>query len=113
MSSPEPGKQLLRLGLRIGDETAAEQEHMNYICRSCGSTKSQAMADARTLGFEKELRNGFYNCCQIAAWADEQWLAWVEAARQDGKPADVITKPLECDDAEAVPIVFRYKHNHN
>jgi hypothetical protein len=71
------------------------------------------MADARTLGFERELQNGFYNCCQIAAWADEQWLAWIEAARQDGKAVDDITKPLEWDDAEAVRIVVRYKHSRN
>jgi hypothetical protein len=87
--------------------------YMSYICRTCGSTKSQAMADARTLGFERELKNGFYNCCQIAAWADEQWLTWLEAARQDGKPAVEITKPLECDHAEAVLTFIRHKHNRN
>ena len=70
------------------------------------------MADARTIGFETDFQNGFYNCCQIAAWADEQWLAWLEAAHQDGKPADDITRPLECDDAEdVVPIVVRYRQS--
>lgn len=86
---------------------------MSHTCRTCGCTESQAMADAKTLGLQRELQNGFYNCCQIAAWADEQWLAWLEAAHQDGKSADDVTRPLECDDAEAVvvPIVVRYKHN--
>jgi hypothetical protein len=56
-----------------------------------------------------ELQNGFYSCCQIAAWADEQWLAWLEAAHQDGKSADDVTRPLESDDAQAV--VVRYTHN--
>ena len=75
---------------------------MSSICRTCGSTESQAMADARMIGFETEFQNGFYNCCQIAAWADEQWLAWLEAAHQDGKPADDITRPLEYDETEAI-----------
>jgi hypothetical protein len=69
---------------------------MSYICRLCGCTKSQAMADAKTLGLQKELQNGLYSCCQTAAWADEQWLAWVEAALEDGKSADDITRLLEC-----------------
>ncbi len=83
---------------------------MSQICRMCGCTKSQAMADARTLGLQSELQNGFYNCCQIAGWADEQWLAWLEAAHQDGRPADDVTRPLEWDDAGAiaVPIVVRH-----
>jgi hypothetical protein len=67
------------------------------------------MADARTLGLQRELQNGFYNCCQITAWADEQWLAWLEAADQDGKSADDVTRPLEWDDAEAVVVpIVRY-----
>jgi hypothetical protein len=37
------------------------------------------------LGLVRELQRGIYTCCQIVAWADEQWLAWAEAARQDGK----------------------------
>ena len=63
---------------------------MTYICRVCGCTEAQAIADARTLGFQRELQSGFYTCCQIATWADEQWLAWLEAADQDGKSADAI-----------------------
>jgi hypothetical protein len=80
----------------------SQEECMRYICRTCGYTASQAIADARTLGFQRELQNGVYTCCQIAAWADEQWLAWLEAAEEDGKSADAVTQPLECDDTEIV-----------
>jgi hypothetical protein len=73
---------------------------MNYLCRSCGSTRFQALADARTIGFQRELQNGVFTCCQIVAWADEQWLAWVEAAQQDGKSVDDVTSPLQCDEGQ-------------
>ena len=68
------------------------------ICRQCGSSPAQAFADAQAVGFEQEFRAGAYTCCQVVTWADEQWLAWAEAACQDGKPADftrieVATKP--------------------
>jgi hypothetical protein len=86
---------------------------MSYTCRTCGGTESQAIADARTLGLQRELQNGLYNCCQIAAWADEQWLAWLEAAEEDGKSADAVTQPLEYDDTEVVaPIALRRTRNH-
>lgn len=68
---------------------------MSYICRNCGCTESQAIADARTLGLDREYQNGFYTCCQVVAWADEQWLAWLEAAIEDGKPVDEAVVPLE------------------
>jgi hypothetical protein len=44
---------------------------MSNVCRTCGSTESQAIADARALGLLKELQNGIYTCCRIVAWADE------------------------------------------
>jgi hypothetical protein len=65
------------------------------ICRRCGCTHAQAAADARTLGFQDEFQHDAYTCCQIVGWADEQWLAWVEAATEDGKQVDDVTKPLE------------------
>jgi hypothetical protein len=68
---------------------------MNHICMTCGSTESQALIDARALGFEEELQNGVYTCCQIVTWADEQWLVWLEAARQDLKSANKVTRPPE------------------
>ena len=80
---------------------------MNDICRSCGSTKSQIIDDARTLGLLKELQRGLYTCCQVVAWADEQWLAWVEAAEEDGKAVDAVTSPLEFPDAETVVVLVR------
>jgi hypothetical protein len=63
--------------------------------------------DARTLGLLKELQRGMYTCCQIVAWADEQWLAWVEAAEEDGKAADDVTRPLEATEEENVVVFVR------
>ena len=65
------------------------------ICRNCGCTASQAAADALVLGFQDEFKAGLYTCCQVVAWADEQWLAWAEAAAEDGKSEEDATKPLE------------------
>lgn len=65
------------------------------ICRQCGCTPAQATADALVLGFQDEYRAGIYNCCQVVAWADEQWIAWTEAAVEDGKSEEEATKPLE------------------
>ena len=85
---------------------------MTYICRLCGCTKSEAIADAGTLSLQREFQNGLYTWCQIAMWADEQWLAWVEAALEDGKSTDDVTRPLECDRTEIVaPIVIRHTRN--
>ena len=66
---------------------------MNNICKLCGRTETEAIADARTLGLEEELQNGVYNCCQIAEWADEQALAWFEAAHADSQCAEYIAPP--------------------
>jgi hypothetical protein len=60
-----------------------DQTRMNNSCDECGCTEAQALADARALGFEEEFRVGVYTCCQIARWANEQWLACVEGALQD------------------------------
>jgi len=54
-------------------------------CRLCGCTEVDSIADAKTLGLEEELQNGVYTCCQIAAWAHEQWLAWFEETKEDAK----------------------------
>ena len=56
------------------------------------------MEDLRTLS----LPSGDYTCCQVAAWADEQWQAWLEAANDDGKQVDDVTRPLERVEKEAV-----------
>lgn len=55
----------------------------------------QASADAAVLGFQAEYQAGLYTCCQVVAWADEQWLSWAEAAAEDGKCEEEATKPLE------------------
>jgi hypothetical protein len=73
---------------------------MNEKCRTCGSTESQIVDDARTLGLLKELQSGIYTCCQIVVWADEQWLAWIQAAEEDGKAVDDVTTPLESAEGE-------------
>jgi hypothetical protein len=83
---------------------------MSDICRTCGATESQTIADARTLGLLKELQNRIYNCCQITAWADEQRRAWVKAAEEDGNSADDATRPLESGEAEAVIVPVRLRH---
>jgi hypothetical protein len=73
-----------------------EQLMINGLCRHCGCNQAQAAADARALGFEEEFASGIYTCCQVVQWADEQWLAWLNAAEQDGKlPEEDVTRPLE------------------
>lgn len=86
-----------------GDET------MTNRCKNCGCTESHVRADARTLGVQQEFESGVYTCCQIADWAQEQWLACVEATQQDARRADEVVKWPEHDDAEAmfVPVRFR------
>ena len=79
------------------------------VCRFCGCTESQARADAMVLGLKNEFESGLYSCCQLAAWADEQWLAWMEAASEDGKPVDRVTKPLEIHEGEPEPVLVRVR----
>ena len=71
------------------------QPIINGLCRHCGCNRAQAAADARALGFEEEFASGIYTCCQVVQWADEQWLAWLNAAEQDDKIAEDVTRPLE------------------
>lgn len=77
---------------------------MSYICRNCGCTEDQAKDDARTLDLQRELREGIYNCCQIVAWADEQWLAWMEAAEQDDTASEDAFNAPEEDEKSVVRI---------
>jgi len=83
------------------------------ICANCGSTRSQATADSRALGLQSEFEGGSYHCCQIVAWADEQWLAWSEAAQADGHSMQEATKPLEisANDPELQPVLVKLKKN--
>jgi len=84
-----------RAGLRSSQEKA-----MSEVCQYCGCQPSQARADAKTLGLQEEFERGIYACCQVVAWADEQWLVWAEAAEEDGSPVEQVTKPLEYADPE-------------
>jgi hypothetical protein len=81
---------------------------MSKFCSVCGYTKSQAVADARTLGLQKELESGVNTCCQIAEWADEQRLAWLEAAQEDSKRLDDLVGWNDVDsDHLLVPVRLR------
>ena len=79
------------------------------LCRNCGCTNAQAAADAFILGFQDELNSGVYSCCQVVTWADEQWVAWSEAAEQDGKSREDVTKPLEVTEVPATVLVRIHK----
>jgi hypothetical protein len=65
------------------------------LCRHCGCKQVDAAADARALDFEEEFASGIYPCCQMVQWADEQWLAWLNASEEDGKRAEDVMRPLE------------------
>lgn len=56
---------------------------MSRICTVCGYSESRVLAEARVLGLTEEFYKGLYTCCQIAQWANEQFVAWVEAADED------------------------------
>ena len=72
------------------------------ICKECGSTPSQAATDATALSLQNEFKAGAYSCCQVIVWADEQWLAFAEAAIEDGKSEEEATKHLEIADCQGV-----------
>jgi hypothetical protein len=74
-----------------------DQTNISSVCRNCGSTQALAAADARALGILNAFVAGVYTCCQTVQWADEQWLAWQEAACEDGKDPEEVTSPLKCE----------------
>jgi hypothetical protein len=79
------------------------------MCKFCGCTESEAIADARTIGVEQEFQSGIYTCCQIADWAQEQWLAWVEATEQDAEHAGEVMKEPELDEAQGILVPVRFR----
>jgi hypothetical protein len=83
------------------------------VCRGCGCTELQAIEDARTLGLQDELASGIYTCCQVVTWADEQWQAWREAANEDGKRVEDVTRPLEHVETEAVLVPVRIRRRQD
>ncbi|HEX4772754.1 MAG TPA: hypothetical protein VH351_18115 [Bryobacteraceae bacterium] len=86
----------------------ADQAEANVICRQCGCTQALAAADARAVGYLNQFIAGTYTCCQVVEWADEQWVAWQDAASEDGKSIEEATTPLEIEpDAQFVPVRLR------
>ena len=77
------------------------QRIVNGVCRQCGSKEADARADARAVGFRVEFLAGEYSCCQVVQWADEQWIAWQEAALEDGKVVEEAMLPLEISEQDA------------
>lgn len=85
-----------------------DQTRTTSVCRGCGSTEALAAADARALGMQDEFVAGMYSCCQVVQWADEQWLAWQQAACEDGKDPEEVTNALKFEaDVLFVPVRIR------
>lgn len=82
---------------------------MSDKCTNCGRTESQITADAKTLGLLEEVQSAVYTCCQIAKWANEQWLAWFEATQEDSKVVDDVTSRPGIDDSECVFVPIRLR----
>ena len=90
----------------VGEE---ENKQMESICKLCGCTESDSIADAKTLGLQEEFETGVYTCCQIAAWAHEQWVAWFEAANEHANRGSDTAANADCaeEDTVLVPVRFR------
>jgi len=82
---------------------------MTDKCRKCGRTEVETTANAKTLGLWQEFQNGRYTCCQIAEWADEQWLAWHEATQADSKRVDDVTVHPEFGEGGLVLVPIRLR----
>ena len=78
-------------------------------CNVCGCTEAESLTDAKTLGLRQEFESGIYTCCQIAAWAHEQWVAWFEATSEDANRGSYTTATADYEerDAALVPVRFR------
>jgi hypothetical protein len=77
-------------------------------CENCGRTRSQVLADAKSLGLSEEFQSFVYSCCQISEWADEQWLAWFQATREDLEHLDDLTlRRRTSGGAVLVPVRFK------
>jgi hypothetical protein len=80
---------------------------MSTICTLCGYGEFRVIADARVLGLEEGFRSGSYSCCQIAQWAEEQWLAWLQAIREDADAASARNNAVDSVDPESALIYVR------
>jgi len=78
-------------------------------CEACGLAESQAVTDAKTLGLFEEFRCGVYSCCQVGAWADEQWLAWFEALDEDMRNAETGLGWAEQSESDTALIPVRFR----
>jgi hypothetical protein len=83
---------------------------MQSKCILCGCTEAESVADSKTLGLHEELQNGVYSCCQITAWAHEQWLAWIEATNEDSSCGCGETVGTDYTDGDAVLVPVRFRH---
>jgi len=82
---------------------------MTKKCTICGRSDSQVIADAKTLGLLQEFQCGIYTCCQISEWADEQWLAWSDAAYEDANQADGPDTPPRANGTGPVLVPVRFR----
>ena len=82
---------------------------MSDICRVCGYTRSQVIADARAIGLRQQFESGIYTCCQITEWANEQWSAWFEAIQEDSMRVEDMSSQCEFDDGDAMFVPVRLR----
>jgi len=81
---------------------------MTKKCTICGRSESQVIADAKALGLLEELQCGMYTCCQISEWADEQLLAWSNAAHENASYSDGPDNGTLADGSDAVLVPIRF-----
>jgi hypothetical protein len=81
-----------------------EEPNSGELLRLCKGRQTQALSDAKALGFEQEFEAGLYTRSQVSQWAGEQWLVWLEAAAQDRKSAQEETEDSQ---AQMVPVHVR------
>ena len=80
---------------------------MSNTCPVCGRTEFEAIVDAKAIGLQEEFERGVYTCCQVAEWADEQALAWLEATEENSSCAPREDAPPEPCEAQPVFVYVR------
>jgi hypothetical protein len=87
---------------------------MGTICTVCGYSESRVIADVRALGLEEGFAARLYSCCQIARWADEQSLAWLQAIREDREAASAARNSAgDSVDPEAALVYVRKRRQRS
>ncbi|MBV8552630.1 MAG: hypothetical protein JOY54_15135 [Acidobacteriaceae bacterium] len=84
---------------------------MSNTCGVCGSTESEAIADAKAIGLQEEFEHGVYTCCQVAEWAYEQAVAWFEATDEDSQRAGPEGVRSELREAQPVYVYVRSRRS--